>query len=107
VLQYLGLTYEAIRAEIINVLGVSTGLAVRAATEPEDAELPAALQEMAAHFDALVEHINGMKEEAVAASDFEWAALLRDQADKLRKMKQWFLNERHREGGQGPGPMVS
>src|SRR5438128_2048606 len=40
VLQYLGLTYEAIRAEIINVLGVSTGLAVRSPTDPAAPALP-------------------------------------------------------------------
>ena len=35
-----------------------------------------------------IERMNGQKEEAVANQDFEKAARLRDQADKLKKKKE-------------------
>lgn len=43
--------------------------------------------------DEQVEELNKQKEEAVANQDFEKAAALRDQADKLKKKKQTVTNE--------------
>ncbi len=43
--------------------------------------------------DEQVEHLNKEKEEAVANQDFEKAAALRDQADKLKKKKQTITHE--------------
>jgi|YNPMSStandDraft_1061717.scaffolds.fasta_scaffold01049_3 ATP-dependent Clp protease ATP-binding subunit ClpC len=51
--------------------------------------------------DEEVERLNKEKEEAVANQDFEKAAALRDQADKLRQKKQMIMRqwrERSREG---------
>src|SRR5208283_3745004 len=43
--------------------------------------------------DEEVENLNREKEEAVANQDFEKAAALRDQADKLKKKKQMITHE--------------
>jgi ATP-dependent Clp protease ATP-binding subunit ClpA len=70
-------------------------------------ELRPALEEL----DAQVEALNRQKEQVVAAMDFEQAASLRDQADRLKKQKQalrldWLRRHRPdpdwltREGGQ-------
>ncbi|MCS7305329.1 MAG: ATP-dependent Clp protease ATP-binding subunit [Thermoguttaceae bacterium] len=51
--------------------------------------------------DEQIERLNKEKEEAVANQDFEKAAALRDQADKLRQKKQMIMRqwrERSREG---------
>ncbi len=52
--------------------------------------------------DEEVESLNSQKEEAVASQDFEKAAALRDQADKLKKKKQQIhkeWREKSRENG--------
>ncbi len=52
--------------------------------------------------DEEVESLNNQKEEAVASQDFEKAAALRDQADKLKKKKQQIhkeWREKSRENG--------
>src|SRR5204863_2652347 len=45
--------------------------------------------------DEQIERLNQDKEEAVANQDFERAAALRDQADKLKKKKETITRERH------------
>ena len=45
---------------------------------------------------ALIEHFNEMKEDAILDADFESAASLRDQTVRLLKMKEWLLQERRR-----------
>ncbi|MCH8044123.1 MAG: ATP-dependent Clp protease ATP-binding subunit [Planctomycetes bacterium] len=53
--------------------------------------------------DAEVESLNKDKEEAVANQDFERAAALRDQADKLRKKKQTITREWREKSRQTDG----
>jgi len=53
--------------------------------------------------DEQVETLNKDKEEAVAAQDFERAAALRDQADKLRKKKQQITRDWREKSRQTDG----
>jgi ATP-dependent Clp protease ATP-binding subunit ClpC len=50
-----------------------------------------------------VEHLNKEKEEAVANQDFEKAASLRDQADKLKKKKQSITREWREKSREADG----
>jgi len=50
-----------------------------------------------------VERLNKEKEEAVAAQDFEKAAALRDQADKLKKKKQTITREWREKSREADG----
>jgi len=52
-----------------------------------------------------IERLNRQKEEAVAAQDFSRAAVLRDQADKLKKEKERLLRE-HQERAHPRGVVV-
>jgi protein-arginine kinase activator protein McsA len=56
-------------------------------------ELPVEIQQTVRDLDAQIEQLNREKEEAVAAADFEKAALLRDRADKLEKRKEEIILE--------------
>jgi ATP-dependent Clp protease ATP-binding subunit ClpC len=53
--------------------------------------------------DEEVEHLNKEKEEAVANQDFEKAAALRDQADKLKKKKQSITREWREKSREADG----
>ncbi|HEX3869063.1 MAG TPA: ATP-dependent Clp protease ATP-binding subunit, partial [Pirellulales bacterium] len=53
--------------------------------------------------DDQVEHLNKEKEEAVANQDFEKAASLRDQADKLKKKKQSITREWREKSREADG----
>ena len=53
--------------------------------------------------DADIERLNTQKEEAVASQDFEKAASLRDQADKLRKKKETINREWRQKSQQTEG----
>ena len=53
--------------------------------------------------DEEVERLNKEKEEAVAAQDFEKAAALRDQADKLKKKKQTITREWREKSREADG----
>ena len=53
--------------------------------------------------DEQVERLNKDKEEAVANQDFERAAALRDQADKLKKKKQTITREWREKSREGEG----
>ena len=53
--------------------------------------------------DEEVEHLNKEKEEAVANQDFEKAASLRDQADKLKKKKQTITREWREKSREADG----
>jgi Ca-activated chloride channel family protein len=56
-------------------------------------------------FDAQIEQLNQEKEAAVAAQDFEKAARLRDQADKLKRMRERVVREARL--GSAPVPPMS
>ncbi len=53
--------------------------------------------------DADIERLNAQKEEAVANQDFEKAAALRDQADKLKKKKETITREWRQKSKESDG----
>lgn len=65
-------------------------------------DLPTSIGSAVAALDELVCVLQEMKENAVGRHDFEWAASLRDQEYKLRKMREWLLANKDREPHQPP-----
>jgi ATP-dependent Clp protease ATP-binding subunit ClpA len=87
VLINLGLDLETVREEVLNLLGTPAG--ERPADRPAlGPRTPALLQEV----DVRIEQLTQEKAAAVAAGDFERAAVLRDQIDRIKKQR----NERTR-----------
>jgi ATP-dependent Clp protease ATP-binding subunit ClpA len=100
VLMNLGLFLEDVRSELLNYLGFGPVSRRRSGRPPEPAQLdwPAEVRQAAAELDAQIEQFNRQKESAVAEQNFELAAYIRDQADRLKKqmkdlLPQWL--ERH------------
>jgi ATP-dependent Clp protease ATP-binding subunit ClpA len=97
VLTNLGLGLEDVRAELLHLLG--QGPEPRRYPRPfpeEDApDYPAAIHQALDDLDARLEQLNGEKDAAVAAQDFERAALLRDRADKLKQKRRSLLRTWH------------
>ena len=93
VLINFGLKLEDVAEEVARLLGAGAGRRPTAGS-PDRAgrnERPEALWALCPalkELDAQVEALNQQKEAAVAAMDFEQAASLRDQADRLKKQKQ-------------------
>jgi ATP-dependent Clp protease ATP-binding subunit ClpA len=98
VLMNLGLKLEGVREEVLNLqrLNPADEFRLQAGSLPKPVkdlyeelrDLPdETLQELKA-IDVQIEQLNQEKESAVAEQDFEKAAHLRDQADKLKK--KWF-----------------
>jgi ATP-dependent Clp protease ATP-binding subunit ClpA len=111
VLINLGASLPEIRAQVQQLLGIIPDEPVRhlpkrtAEPAPETpADLPPRTERAVYHLDAVVDLLTQMKEDAVSGQDFEWAATLRDQSDRLRKLKQLLLRERHREDKDRPDP---
>jgi ATP-dependent Clp protease ATP-binding subunit ClpC len=111
VLINLGASLPEIRAQVQQLLGIIPDEPVRRvprrtvepAAEPP-ADLPPRTERAVYHLDAVVDLLTQMKEDAVSGQDFEWAATLRDQSDRLRKLKELLLRERHREDKDRPDP---
>jgi ATP-dependent Clp protease ATP-binding subunit ClpA len=72
--------------------------------QPEETlqDLPAETVQAVRELEAQIESLNLEKEEAVAACEFERAARLRDQADKLKKQSAALIVEALRRSGQDP-----
>ena len=116
VLLNLGLKLDEVGEEVARLLGAGAGRRpTRPVAGPPDwaglNERPAELRPALEELDAQIEALNRQKEAAVAATDFEEAASLRDRADRLKKQKQalrldWWRRHRPdpdwltREGGQ-------
>ncbi len=84
VLLDLGLNLEAVRREVLNLLGYDVTEEDRAAVM----EAPAVTVEEFRELEAQIDDLSREKEEAVADRDFEKAASLRDEADKLKKRRE-------------------
>jgi ATP-dependent Clp protease ATP-binding subunit ClpA len=111
VLINLGASLPEIRAQVQQLLGIIPDEPVRRlpqrTAEPAPvppADLPPRTERAVYHLDAVVDLLTQMKEDAVSGQDFEWAATLRDQSDRLRKLKELLLRERHREDTDRPDP---
>src|SRR5437016_406052 len=98
VLKNLGLKVEGVRRELMNLLGYNRMdplAAVRELPEPELQDLPSELKQPLAELEAQIEQLTLEIEEAIAEQNFEKAAHLCDQADKLTKTKEPILREWH------------
>jgi ATP-dependent Clp protease ATP-binding subunit ClpC len=103
VLMNLGLNLKGARQEVLSILGrfpdlEDEGSALDLAEPPEvsNAEiqhLPDPARDIVEEFECQIDVIQGEKEKAVAAQEFEKAANLRDLADKLRKLKDEFIRQ--------------
>jgi len=102
VLKNLGLELGGVREEVLNLLGHNLDSGRRERHPPDPGDLPPRIAQAVKGLDALVELFTQMKEGAVAAQDFEWGAQLRDQTDKLVKMRSLLIKERHREAEVRP-----
>jgi ATP-dependent Clp protease ATP-binding subunit ClpA len=100
ILMNLGLRLEVVREEVLNLLGLDPAtlqaepdscVAVRSSPEPTIVDLPAEVRRTLEELDAQIEQFNQAKQEAVAEQDFEKAAHLRDQFDKLRKRRETIV----------------
>jgi ATP-dependent Clp protease ATP-binding subunit ClpC len=104
VLMNLGLSLAALRREILQLLGHNVDQP-RVAYEPRtsaDRSPPGARAVVL--LDYLIEAFEEIKEAAIAAQDFPWAVDLRDETDKLRKMKELLLREGPRHANLPPNP---
>src|SRR5207247_5672208 len=90
VLMNLGLDLAKVREEVLRLLGhnFAPDAAFKRLTEPAQEDLPHDVCTAIAPLDAEIERLSLEKETAVADSDFEKAAHLRDEADKLKKKRQ-------------------
>jgi ATP-dependent Clp protease ATP-binding subunit ClpA len=98
VLFNLGVKLEDVRAEVFAILGKKDRPAKSAVPKvvpkPPDEDLsalPPETQEAVRELDDAIAKLNREKEEAVAAQDFEKAAMLRDRSDRLRKERQGLI----------------
>jgi ATP-dependent Clp protease ATP-binding subunit ClpA len=98
VLQELGLRADPFREEVFHLLdrqALGTERPTLHIPQDQMSELPGEVQEQFDDLDAQIENINQQKEAAVAERNFERAAHLRDQADKLKKEKTALLRQWH------------
>src|SRR5262249_50832585 len=109
VLMNLGLRLETVREEVLILLGPSSNLNVEQVQRTELAKLvavsdeplplseldvpnlPEEVRRVVESFDQLIEQLGHFKETAVSVQDFEKAARIRDQQDKIWKQKTAFI----------------
>jgi ATP-dependent Clp protease ATP-binding subunit ClpA len=92
VLRYQGLELEELRNQVGGYIQAERARKPKLDTTPSSS-LPAEIQEKIRELDAQIEQLNREKIEAVDASDFEKAALLRDRSDRLRKQRQDIIRK--------------
>jgi ATP-dependent Clp protease ATP-binding subunit ClpC len=111
VLMHLGLKLQVLRDEVIKLLSAIPDTAQRSESRQQNDKsqlrsevaadqmtlLPVQVRQAFRMIECLVDAFASMKEEAVAAKDFERAASLRDHVHGLGKMKEWLLREWHPE----------
>jgi ATP-dependent Clp protease ATP-binding subunit ClpA len=99
VLMNLGLKLEDVREEVLRLVGrgpdsptLPRHLLVVPIWDLPASEFPVDLREALQILDPRIEHLNQEKESAVAERDFELAAHLRDQADKLKQNRRTIIH---------------
>jgi ATP-dependent Clp protease ATP-binding subunit ClpA len=102
VLMHLGLKLQVLRDEVMKLLIAIPDTVQRSSvrqqiTADQMSLLPVQVRQAFRMIECLVDAFASMKEDAVAARDFERAASLRDHADGLGKMKDWLLRQWRRE----------
>src|SRR5262249_25543013 len=97
VLMNLGLRLETVREEVLILLGQSSDFNVAFSDEPlplsevDVPNLPEEVRRVVESFDQLIEQLGHFKETAFSVQDFEKAARIRDQQDKIWKQKTAFI----------------
>ena len=97
----LGAKLEDLREEVLNVVGHTMDPKNPARAEPqcktrmyeELVDLPEQSIEAVKELDREIDELNAEKEVAVGDLDFEKAACLRDEADKLRKKREKIISK--------------
>ncbi|HXG09182.1 MAG TPA: Clp protease N-terminal domain-containing protein [Gemmataceae bacterium] len=103
VLMDLGLVLKDVREEVLNLLGHPSPPQVKD-SRAELRDLPPETLKAVAELDAEIERLNRKKEAAVAEMNFEEAAHLRDQIDKLKRQRQNLIgavSQKANESKQG------
>ncbi len=95
----LGLTLDELHRQVLNVLGQDTAGVSRSSLNFDlpDPDLPEVR-----YFNAEITRLTREKEAAVDGQDFDLAAGLRDQADKLQKMRKQFIAKWWKDVGPIP-----
>src|SRR5579864_1801837 len=96
VLMNLGLGLEKIREEIHRLLGLPPGSCPvpeepKPNSEKDLPNVPFEVRLVTGTFDQLIDQLGHFKEAAVAMQDFDKAANLRDQQERIRKVKESFV----------------
>jgi ATP-dependent Clp protease ATP-binding subunit ClpA len=99
VLISLGLSATRVRDEIVQLLGQQPVMSAVNPQSPPNAflDLPDQIDKAVTALDELALLLSEMKKEAVLCQDFEWAAYLKDETDKLQKMRRCLLANKDRE----------
>jgi ATP-dependent Clp protease ATP-binding subunit ClpA len=105
VLVSMGLGLENVREEVLNLVGWP-GAEGKVQSEPINyADLhptptnPAVLQ-----LDGLIELLVDIKINAIDHKDFDFAAQIRDETEKLHKLREFLVRQQHRLPTDGTGP---
>jgi carbon storage regulator CsrA len=97
VLMNLGLRLETVRHEVLMLLDPSFNPDLLVSDEPlplsdvDAPNLPEEVRLVVAAFDQLLDELDHFKEAAISLQDFEKAARIRDQQDKIRREKTTFI----------------
>jgi ATP-dependent Clp protease ATP-binding subunit ClpC len=97
VLTNMGLKLENVREEVLNLLGwrMDEG---RVPGDPlkSGQEQPAPTNAAIKQLDGLIEMLVDYKVQAIDKKDFEFAAQIRDEAEKLRRIREFLVRHQHR-----------
>ncbi|HYV39354.1 MAG TPA: Clp protease N-terminal domain-containing protein [Gemmataceae bacterium] len=96
VLLNLELKPEDVRERVLALVGPNE-IRPLVVEKVEINDLPKRLGNAVKALDESLKWLQMMKEDAVSRLDFDWAASMRDQTDKLKKMREYLLREKHRE----------
>jgi ATP-dependent Clp protease ATP-binding subunit ClpC len=94
VLINLGLNLDKIRDEVLLVLGMTPDRAVLIDEAPETADLSPEIAKAVKQLTELIQFFRNLKEDAIASQDFERATHMRDQEDRLKKVREFLLRDR-------------
>ena len=91
VLRNLGLTLEGLRQEVTRLGPPGTSRMDGRDELPDVTHLPPDIRDAVIELNAQIEALDEQKEAAVAEEDFEKAARLRDEADRVKKKRQELI----------------
>jgi ATP-dependent Clp protease ATP-binding subunit ClpA len=93
VLMNLGLRLELVREEVLRLLGsaIMQNMEEPLPLSEVDLHLPDEVRLVVETFDRLIDQIGHFKEAAIALQDFEQAARIRDQQDRIVTIKRRFI----------------